>query len=98
MYTVILTIHIILDVFLCILVLLQRSDGGALGGLGGGTGSSFMTGRSVGNALTRMTTIIAILFVVTSLTLGVLAHKDSKQESLIKNLSQQNTQTEQTQK
>ena len=47
MYNVLLGIDIILALFLCALVMLQRSDGGALGGLGGGTGSSFMTGRSV---------------------------------------------------
>ena len=91
MYTVILIIHIILAIFLVGLVLLQRSEGGALGGLGGGTGASFMTGRAVGNMLTKMTAIIAALFVVTSLTLGILAKQDVKEESLLADLPVQSS-------
>lgn len=91
MQTVILIIHIILAVFLVGLVLLQRSEGGALGGLGGGTGASFMTGRAVGNMLTKMTAIIAALFVVTSLTLGILAKQDVKEESLLADLPVQSS-------
>ena len=89
MYNVILGIDIILALFLCILVMLQRSEGGALGGLGGGTGSSFMTGRSVGNALTKATAITAALFFATSLTLGVLAKRDVKTTDLISTLPAQ---------
>jgi len=89
MYNVLLGIDVILALFLCILVMLQRSDGGALGGLGGGTGSSFMTGRSVGNALTKATAIIAALFFATSLALGVLAKQSAKPTDLIKNLPEQ---------
>ncbi len=85
MYTVILAIDICLALFLCILVMLQRPEGGALGGLGGGTGSSFMTGRSVGNTLTKMTAIVAALFFATSLTLGVLAKKESKPVNVLEN-------------
>lgn len=90
MYNVLLGIDIILAVFLCCLVMLQRSDGGALGGLGGGTGSSFMTGRSVGNALTKATAIIAALFFATSLALGVLAKQSAKpKDNIMKNLPAQ---------
>ena len=78
MYTIILAIYIILAFFLCVVVLLQRPDGGALGGLGGGTGSSFMTGRAVGNMLTRTTSILAFLFFVTALVLGILAKQETK--------------------
>ena len=96
MYTVVLTIDIILAVFLCGLVMLQRADGGALGGLGGGTGSSFMTGRSVGDALTKTTTIIAILFFATSLLLGVLAKRTNPEEKIsLNNLAQKAAQTQQ---
>ncbi len=89
MYTVILVIDIILAVFLCGLVMLQRSEGGALGGLGGGTGASFMTGRSVGNMLTRMTAIVAALFFATSLILGILAKQDTSNESMLKHIPTQ---------
>ena len=94
MYSVILTIDIILAVMLCGLVMLQRADGGALGGLGGGTGSSFMTGRSVGNALTRTTAIVAALFFATSLLLGVLA-KQTAPEASLNNLTEKAAQTQQ---
>ena len=98
MYTVVLTIDIILAVFLCGLVMLQRADGGALGGLGGGTGSSFMTGRSVGNALTRTTAIVAALFFAASLFLGVLAKQNAPKESVsLQALAQKTAQTQQTQ-
>jgi preprotein translocase subunit SecG len=54
-------------------VLLQRSEGGALGiGGGGGTGGLF-TGRGQANALTRATAILAAIFFVTSVALTVLA-------------------------
>ena len=89
MYTIILTIHIILAVVLTLLVLLQRSEGGALGGLGGGTGSSFMTGRSVGDALTKATAITAALFFACSLALGVVAKRDVKPTNILQNLPEQ---------
>ena len=52
-------------------ILLQRSEGGALG-IGGG-GGGFMTGRSAGNALTKTTAILAACFFATSLVLSILA-------------------------
>ena len=89
MYSVLLAIDVILALFLCVLVMLQRSDGGALGGLGGGTGASFMTGRSVGNALTKATAITAALFFACSLALGVVAKKDVKPTNILQNLPEQ---------
>ncbi|MGN1091621.1 MAG: preprotein translocase subunit SecG [Alphaproteobacteria bacterium] len=97
MYSVVLAIDIVLAVFLCCLVMLQRADGGALGGLGGGTGSSFMTGRSVGNALTRTTAIVAALFFATSLFLGILARQNAPESVSLKNLTDQATQSQQKQ-
>jgi protein translocase SecG subunit len=55
MITVLLLIHIMVAVGLVGVVLLQRSEGGALG-IGGG-GGGFMTGRSAGNALTKTTAV-----------------------------------------
>ena len=61
-------------------VLLQRSEGGALGigggGGGGGAGGGFMTGRGAGSALTKTTAILAACFFVTSLTLSILASQN----------------------
>ena len=73
MHTFILVVHVILAVCLVCVILMQRSEGGALGGLGGNSMSSFMTGRSVGNLLTRTTAILATCFMITSLTLAIMS-------------------------
>jgi len=74
MTTVILVIHIILALSLIGSVLLQRSEGGALGiGGGGGAGGGLMTGRSAANLLTRTTATLATCFIITSLTLAIMA-------------------------
>jgi preprotein translocase subunit SecG len=57
-------------------VLLQRSEGGALG-IGGGGG--VLTGRAAGNLLTRTTAVLAALFFTTSLVLAVVANGHNKQ-------------------
>lgn len=81
MYSVVLVIHIILAAVLTILVLLQRSEGGALGAMGGGSGASLFTGRQAGNFLTRMTAYMFAAFVCTSLILVVLAKRMTVVES-----------------
>lgn len=78
METIILVIHLMIAVALVAVVLLQRSEGGALGIGGGGGGGGFMTGRGVGSALTRATAILAAAFFVTSLTLGIMASRGGK--------------------
>jgi len=55
-------------------VLLQRSEGGALG-MGGGGGGGLMSGRGAATALTRATTILAAIFFVSSLTLALVADR-----------------------
>ena len=70
MQTVLITFHLIIVVALVGVVLLQRSEGGALGIGGGG----FMTGRGQANALTRATAILGTLFFITSLALTVMAN------------------------
>jgi preprotein translocase subunit SecG len=70
MTSVLLVIHVMVAAALVGVVLLQRSEGGALG-IGGGGG--FMTGRSAGNALTKTTSVLAACFFATSLALSLLA-------------------------
>ena len=81
MSTVILLIHVMIAIALVGVILLQRSEGGALGigggGGGAGGGAGFMTGRSAGDALTRTTAILAACFFATSLTLSILASHNS---------------------
>jgi preprotein translocase subunit SecG len=78
MTTVLLLIHVMVAVALVGIVLLQRSEGGALGigGGGGGGGGGFMTGRGAGSALTKTTAILAACFFVTSLSLSILASRN----------------------
>ena len=82
MATIILVIHLMIAVALVAVVLLQRSEGGALG-IGGGGGGGFMSGRGAGDALTRATGILAGLFFITSLTLGIIASRGSSGGSLL---------------
>lgn len=79
METVILVIHLIIAVSLIGVVMLQRSEGGALGiGGGGGNAGSLFTARGVGNALTRTTAWLAVGFFCTSIALTVIAtHRGS---------------------
>ena len=65
MFAVILSVHIIICVFLVILILLQRSEGGGLGiGQAGGSGGlgDFLTARSTSNILTKTTSFLAFCF------------------------------------
>ncbi|MFO1171231.1 MAG: preprotein translocase subunit SecG [Hyphomicrobiaceae bacterium] len=72
MTTVLLVIHLMIAATLVGVVLIQRSEGGALG-IGGGGGGGFMTGRGKANLLTRTTAILATGFFLTSLLLSILA-------------------------
>ena len=72
MGTVLLVIHLLVAIFLVAVILLQRSEGGALDGLGGGNGaSSFLSARGTGNFLTRTTAILATIFIITSISLSL---------------------------
>lgn len=72
MEPVILAIHLIVAIALIGVVLLQRSEGGALG-IGSGGGGNLFSSRGVGNALTRTTAYLAVAFFITSISLTVLA-------------------------
>jgi preprotein translocase subunit SecG len=83
MTSVILVIHLLLAIALVAVVLLQRSEGGALGMGGGGGMGGFMTGRATADLLTRTTTIIAACFMATSLTLAILASNKRQPSSIL---------------
>ncbi|WP_346433408.1 preprotein translocase subunit SecG [Oricola sp.] len=72
MQTVLIVIHLMIVVALVGVILLQRSEGGALGMGGGGTGG-FMSARGAADTLTRTTSILAAGFFFTSVALGLLA-------------------------
>ncbi len=71
MATALLVIHIMIAAALVGVVLLQKSEGGALG-IGGGSGG-FLTGRGTANLLTRVTAMLAAAFFTTSILLSILA-------------------------
>ncbi len=80
MQTVLIVIHLLIVIALVGVVLLQRSEGGALG-IGGGGG--FMTGRGQANALSRATAILGALFFATSLVMSIIAGWSRAPRSII---------------
>ena len=82
MENVLLIIHLIIALFLIGAVLLQRSEGG---GLGVGGDNNFMANRSATTALSKLTWIIAILFLITSLSLTVIAANKASKQSILDN-------------
>jgi preprotein translocase subunit SecG len=82
MLTVIIVVHLLIAITLIGVVLLQKSEGGALG-MGGGGMSGFMSGRSTANFLTRLTAGLAAAFFATSIALAVLASQQRAPRSII---------------
>lgn len=81
MENIVLTIHLLLALGLIGVVLLQRSEGGGLG-IGGGGGGA-MSGRSAASALSKVTWVLAIGFLITSLSLTVIAANNSATSSVL---------------
>jgi preprotein translocase subunit SecG len=89
MQSVLLAVHLVVALALIGLVMLQRSEGGALG-IGGGSGNLFSS-RGVGNTLTRATAILAACFFATSVALTMLANHKSTGGSIIDSATQSQT-------
>ena len=87
METLVLTIHILIALGLVITVLLQRSEGCCLG-IGGG-GGGFMTARGTANLLTRLTTILAVGFFTTTVTLAIMAGAGKEPVSIVDDVIKQ---------
>lgn len=86
---VLLAINIVVCLGLIGVVLLQRSEGGALG-MGGGGSGSFMTARGAGDLLTRITWILFSIFLVISLILTILTGRNNSGGSIVDRLDMQN--------
>ncbi len=82
MIILLLAIHVMVAFALVGVVLLQKSEGGALG-MGGGGMSGFMTGRSTANLLTRATASLAAAFMMTSVLLVILHNRQRAPASII---------------
>jgi len=83
MENVVLTIHLLLALALIGVVLLQRSEGGWLGMGGGGGGGGAVSGRAAATALGKVTWILAIGFICTSIGLTVIAAQKSAGSSVL---------------
>lgn len=86
MQTVLIVIHLMIVVALVGVVLLQRSEGGALG-IGGGSGG-MMSARGAADALTRTTGILAAAFFATSIALGIYARYESSPTDILERIEQ----------
>ena len=86
MENIILVINIILAFVLVVIILLQKSEGGALGL--GASQDTFVSSRSAGNFLTKATAIIATLFIITSISLTILSKKDFSNSSVLEKIEE----------
>ena len=77
MESILLTINIILAILLIIVILLQRSEGGALGL--GVSQDNFTSSRSAGDFLTKFTSILAVFFIITSIALVSISRVEIKE-------------------
>ena len=87
MENIIVVINIILAVILVVVVLLQRSEGGALGL--GVSQDNFTSSRSVGTFLTKLTTIIASLFIIFSIALVAINRDEIRKTQSVLELEEE---------
>ncbi|MAM70183.1 MAG: preprotein translocase subunit SecG [Gammaproteobacteria bacterium] len=98
MESLIITVHVLAAIALTVLVLLQRGKGAEMGASFGSGASQTMFGSSgSGNVLSKTTTVLAIIFFVTSLSLAVIARQAADMDNLggglIEDIDQVQTQT-----
>ena len=83
----VLIINIILAILLIAAVLLQKSEGGALGL--GVSQDSFISSRSAGSFLTKATAIIATLFIITSISLTIISKEEYSSSSVLEKVEEE---------
>ena len=93
MENVVLIIHLLLALALIGVVLMQRSEGGGLG-MGGGGGA--VTGRAAATALGKVTWVLAIAFICTSIALTIIAAEKSAGSSVLDRVGTDGATTEET--
>ena len=86
MENIILVLNIILAVLLVAIILLQKSEGGALGL--GVSQDSFVSSRAAGGFLTKATAIIATLFIITSISLTIMSKKEFSGSSVLEKIEE----------
>ena len=88
----ILIINIILAILLIGIILLQRSEGGALGL--GASQDTFISSRSAGSFLTKATAIIATLFIITSISLTIISKEEFSTTSVLEKTEEEKDSSE----
>ena len=86
MENIILALDIILAVLLVVIILLQKSEGGALGI--GVSQDSFVSSRSAGGFLTKATAVIATLFIITSISLTIMSKEEFSSSSVLEKIEE----------
>ena len=86
MENIILVVNIILAVLLVAIILLQKSEGGALGI--GVSQDSFISSRSACGFLTKATAVIATLFIITSISLTIMSKKEFSSSSVLEKIEE----------
>ncbi len=86
MENIILTLNIILAILLIAIILLQKSEGGALGL--GASQDSFISSRSAGSILTKVTAVIATLFIITSVSLTIMSKEEISSSSVLEKVEE----------
>ena len=95
MENIILILNIVLAVLLVAVVLLQKSEGGALGL--GVSQESFISSRSAGSFLTKTTAIIATLFIITSISLTIMSKEEFSSSSVLEKVEEEEKNTSEPQ-
>jgi preprotein translocase subunit SecG len=88
----ILLINIVSAILLIIVILLQKSEGGALGI--GASQDSFISSRSASNFLSKSTGIIAAIFIITSILMTILSQKEISRTSVLEKIEEKQESTE----
>ena len=92
MESFILILNIIIAILLVVCILLQKSEGGALGL--GASQDTFISSRSAGNFLTKTTAILASLFIFSSILLTVLSQNEISTSSVLEKVEEEKDSTE----
>ena len=92
MENIILTLNIILAIILVLIILVQKSEGGALGI--GVSQDSFISSRSAGSFLTKATAIIATLFIITSISLTIMSKEEFSSSSVLETIEEEKDSSE----
>ena len=92
MENLILILNIILAILLIGVILLQRSEGGALGL--GISQDNFISSRSTSSFLTKTTAILATLFIITSISLTIISKEESSSTSVLEKVEEEKDSSE----